>query len=76
MLRITCRQSACVECGLCVEICRQQALSLAPVSTDRVLARNASSRTLFEREQREAEPLYVSAEDKMKKLLGVAVYRT
>ena len=75
MLRITCLESACVECGLCVETCRRQALSLVPVSAARVLARDARRRTLFERAQREAEPLVVSAEDKMKKLLGVTVYR-
>jgi ferredoxin len=75
ILRITCQESACVDCGLCVETCRQQALSLAPVSAARVLARDAQGRTLFERAQHEAEPLVVSVEDKMKKLLGVAVYR-
>jgi ferredoxin len=75
-LRITCRQRACVACGLCAEICRQQALSLARISVDSVLACDGQSRTLFERTQREAEPLYGSVEDKMKQLLGAAIYRS
>jgi ferredoxin len=75
MLRIMCRQSVCVACGLCIEICGQQALSLAPVAVDRILAPDAPGRTLFERTRSEAAAVYAPVEDKMKTLLGVAVYR-
>lgn len=75
-LRIICRESACVACGLCVEVCRRQALSLAPAPTALVLSSDAPRTTLFERAQGEAEPLHASIEDKMSKLLGAAVYRT
>ncbi|MGV8084125.1 MAG: 4Fe-4S dicluster domain-containing protein [Coriobacteriia bacterium] len=76
VLRITCRSAACVECGLCVEMCQLGALCLEPVGVERVLAQEASSETLVERSEEEAKPLYISAEDKMRKLLGVAIYRT
>jgi len=75
VLRITGRPSACVECGLCVEICGQQAVKLVPVVTDLVLASDARAQMLFERAEGDAEPLYATAEDKMKKLLGVPVHR-
>jgi formate hydrogenlyase subunit 6/NADH:ubiquinone oxidoreductase subunit I len=75
LLRITCQEGTCVECGLCVEMCERKALSLAPVPTERILVRDLSTRMLIERRQHEAEPLYVSLEDKMNKLLGVAVHR-
>lgn len=76
VLSVVCRPSVCVECGLCVEICGRQALSLAPVEAALVLAPDAPCQTLVTRTQKDAESLYVSAEDRMKQLLGVAVYRT
>lgn len=74
-LRITCEASACVGCGLCAEMCAPRALTLAPVAAERVLKQEGGE-TLLERSEEEAKPLYVDAEDKMRKLLGVAIYRT
>ena len=74
-LRITCLESVCVACGLCAEICRHEAISLAPIPAGRALARGAGRRTLFVRGRREAETLFVPVEDRMRKLLGAAIHR-